>query len=159
MVVSCISGVIKSDIDSWFKKRIKELTELSKLHYSLIGMKKDEWAEEFNQPILDTAAFYEELRVEFGIVPDCEAKGIEELFGTIHCLPKEVKSDIVPFIRGKAKRYDSPILAEEANRLADALQNKVPGCTAAGKPSNPWLKRRGYTKADLVERGNIVQVK
>lgn len=159
MVVTCISEVVKQDIDTWFRKRIKELKELSKLHYGLIGMRKDEWQDEFHQPILDTADFYEQLRVEFAIVPDCEEKGIEHLLGTIHCLPKEVKSDIVPYLRGKAKRYGSEILAEETMRLADTIQNKVPGCTMAGKPSNPWLKRRGYSKEDLITRGNITQVR
>ena len=159
MVVSCISEVIKQDIDSWFQKRIKELKELSRLHYSLIGMKKDEWQDEFHQPILDTAEFYEQLRVDFTVVPDCEEKALEKLFGTIRCLPKEVKSDIVPFLRGKAQRYGNEILAEEARRLAETIQNRVPGCSMAGRPSNPWLRRMCFSKEDLVVSGNITQVK
>jgi hypothetical protein len=157
MVVTCISNPVKEDINIWFIKRIKELNDLAKLHHTLLGMSKTVWETEFHQPVKDTADFYEQLRTEFNLVPDCEKAPMEKLFGTIECLPREVKADIIPFLKGKAQRYPS-MYALEVRMLADTLQNKVPICTYAGRPSMQWLRRKGYTKEDLVTRGNIKQV-
>jgi hypothetical protein len=156
MVVTCISSPVTQDIDIWFKKRIKELQELSKLHHTLLGMNKNDWEQSFHQPVKDLAEFYDYLRTEFNQVPDC-AHPVEKLFGTIECLPREVKQDIVPFLKGKAKQYPE-MMSLEVIHLADTLQNKVASCTDSGRPSNQWLRRRGYTKDNLVTRGNIKQV-
>lgn len=155
MTVNCISEPLKQHLDGWFIKREKELTELGKLHPSLMGMNKGE-GEEFKQIMKDTVDYYESLRMEFGLVPDC-GEPLEKLFGTIECIPREIKQDLVPFLKGIAQRLPEPV-ALEAKRLAETLQNKVAICTDSGRPSNQWLRRRGYSKDDLVTRGNIRQV-
>lgn len=77
----------------------------------------------------------------------------------VKCLQKEFKSDIVHFLRNKAKyRSDDDKLAKELYNLADVIQNRIALCTGAGNPSGPWLRRHGYTKDDLVMIGNIIQV-
>ena len=141
-----IPNEIKADLDTWFDKRIKELGQLKNLHYALLGLKKDEYKEK-HQNVVDNMIFaYSEIG---GTLIEGE--------GVIRSLPKEFKSDIVSHLRSKAKLYTDET-AKEAEELADIIQNRVPLSTKAGRVSRQWLKRKGYTKEDLIIKDNIQQV-
>lgn len=135
-----ISDELKQNLDSWFDKRIRELGNLKKLHYSLIGLKKHEYPD-FQNIVDDIIFTYSEIGTT---LVDGEGK--------IRCLPRTIKSDIVPYLRRKAEDYP------EAKELADVIMNRCPSCSPAGKISRPWLKRRGYSKEDLIVKNNITQV-
>lgn len=140
-----ISDEIKADLDAWFDKRISEWDNFKKLHYSILGLKKDEYPEWQNM-INDVIFTYSEIG---GSLVDGEGK--------ITCLPGAIKQDIVPFLKRKAKEYPSEI-SKEASKLADVIMNRVPSCTMAGNVNKQWLKRRGYSKEDLIVKNNIQQV-
>lgn len=137
-----VSDELKTDLDSWFDKRIREWGNLKKLHHSILGLKKDEYPEWQNM-IDDMIFTYSEIGTT---LIDGEGK--------IRCLPREIKQDIVPFLRRKAKEG-----FEDASELADVIQNRVPICSGRGTPQGSWLKRRGYTRDDLITKDNITQVK
>jgi len=135
-----LSDELKQNLDSWFDKRIRELGNLRKLHPSLIGLKRDEYPA--FQEMVDSIIFtYSEIGTT-----------LVEGEGKIECLPRTIKSDIVPYLRRKAEDYP------EAEELAEIIMNRVPSCSPAGYVSKPWLKRRGYGKEDLVVKNNITQV-
>jgi len=141
-----IPDELKADLDSWFDKRIKEWGELKKLHYSLLGMKKEEYTVAWQGMIDDVIFTYSEIGTT-----------LIEGEGKIGCLPREIKMDIVPFLKRKAKEY--PVeTAKKTEELADIIQNRVPGCTMAGRVNKAWLKRRGYSMDDLIMKDNIRQV-
>ena len=135
-----LSDGLKQNLNSWFDKRIKELGNLKNLHYSLLGLKKIDYPE--YQAMIDTLIFtYSEIG---GVLIDGEGK--------IRCIPREIKSDMVGFLRRKAKDYP------DAGELAELIQNRVPSCSVGGNISRPWLKRRGYSKNDLIVKDGITQV-
>jgi len=140
-----IPDEVKPDIDRWFDKRIKEWGNIKNLHYALLGMKKDEWPE-WKMMIDDVIFTYSEY-----------ATTLVDGEGEIPCMPKEIKQDIVPFLKRKANDYPDDV-GRKVLKLADTIQNKVPICTARGTPSGSWLKRRGYSRDDLVVKDNIKQV-
>lgn len=135
-----LSDGLKQDLNSWFDRRIKELNDFKNLHYSLLGLKKEDYLG--FQSMIDNLIFtYSEIG---RVLIDGEGK--------ISCIPREIKSDIVPFLRRKAKDYS------EAGDLAELIQNRVPSCSIGGRISRPWLKRRGYSKEDLIVKDGITQV-
>ena len=140
-----IPNELKQDLNRWFDKRIKEWGNLKNLHYALLGMKKDDWPE-WKMMIDDIIFTYNDI-----------ADTLIEGEGEIRCMPREIKQDIVPFLRRKASDYPEDI-SRQIIILADTIQNKVPICTARGTPSGSWLKRRGYTRQDLIKKDNITQV-
>ena len=142
-----IPDEIKADLDSWFDKRIKEWGELKKLHYSLLGIRKEDYPIAWQGMIDDVIFTYSEI-----------GDTLVENEGKIDCLPREIRMDIVPFLKRKAKEYPDET-SKEAMELADIIQNRVPSCTMAGRVNNAWLKRRGYSKDDLIVKDNIRQVK
>lgn len=141
-----IPDELKTDLNIWFDKRIKEWGDLKNLHYSLLGMKKEEYPIAWQGMIDDVIFTYSEI-----------GDTLIEGEGKINCLPREIKQDIVPYLKRKAKEYTGDT-AKHTENLADTLQNKVPSCTMAGRVNRQWLKRRGYTKDDLVYKDNIRQV-
>ena len=137
-----VSDELKANLNSWFDKRIREWVDLKKLHYSVLSLKKEEASEW--QGIIDDLIFtYSEIGAT---LIDGEGK--------IRCLPREIKQDIVPFLRRKAKEG-----VEDASELADIIQNRVPACSGRGTPQGGWLKRRGYTRDDLITKEKITQVR
>ncbi len=136
---------IKTDLDRWFDKRIKEWGNLKHLHYALLGMKKTDYPE-WQMMIDDIIFTYEGI-----------ATTLIDGEGEIKCMPREIKQDIVPFLKRKAKDYPEDT-GRHVIQLADTIQNKVPICTARGTPSGSWLKRRGYDRSDLTIKNNIQQV-
>ena len=135
-----ISDGLKQNLDIWFDRRIKELGNLKKLHYSLLGLKKNEY--QGFQSIIDDLIFtYSEIG---GVLVDGEGK--------ISCIPREIKSDITPFLRRKAEDYP------EADTLAKLINERVPSSSPGGRISTPWLRRKGKTKDDLVWKDNIRQI-
>lgn len=141
-----IPDELKHDLNNWFDKRIKEWGELKKLHYSLLGMSKEEYPVAWQGMIDDIIFAYNEMG-------NCLVDGD----GKITCMPREIKQDIVPYIRRKAQDYTGDAV-KQAEDLAETLQNRVPTCTLAGRVNRQWLKRRGYTKEDLTTKDNITQV-
>lgn len=116
--------------------------------------------EGFHDMVDDAIIGYTSLSLEIDQIPDCKGE-FSPLFGTIKCLPREIKQDLIPFLRRKAKYYSETgnnELSKEAGKLADVFQNKVCNCTTQGNPSGPWLYRRGFKKKDLVVAGNIQQI-
>jgi len=116
--------------------------------------------EGFHEMVDDAIINYTNLNLEINDIPDCKGE-FSPLFGTIKCLPREIKQDLVPFLRRKVKSYSemgNEELAKEAGKLAEVFQNKVCNCTTQGNPSGPWLYRRGNVKKDLVIAGNIQQL-
>jgi len=113
--------------------------------------------EAFHQQVDDAIVNYTSYALELMKCPTC-GEGFEELFETIKCMPREIKQDIVPYLRSRAKTYSDTALSKEAKTLADLFMNKVANCTDAGQVSYPWLHRRGYKKSDLVSVGNIMQI-
>ena len=137
---------LKADLNNWFDKRIKEWGELKKLHYSLLGMKKEDYPVAWQGMIDDIIFTYTEIG-------NCLIDGE----GKIDCMPREIKQDIVPYIQRKAQQYKDDA-AKQAEKLAVTLKERVPTCTMAGRVNKTWLKRRGYTKDDLTVKDNIQQV-
>jgi len=140
-----ISSELKSDLNKWFDQRIRNWEQLRRLHHSILGLKRDE-AMNWQQMVDDIIFTYSEIGTT---LVDGE--------GSIRCLPREIKQDIVPYIKRKAVDY-SPEVAKQAIELADTLQNRVPACSGRGTPQGAWLRRRGYTRDDLVVKDNITQV-
>lgn len=135
-----LSDELKQNLDTWFDRRIKELGNLKKLHYSLLGLKKTEYPEW--QGMIDDLIFtYSEIG---GVLVDGEGK--------ISCIPREIKSDMVSFLRRKASDYP------DAGVLATLIHERVPSSSVGGRVSKPWLRRKGYTKADLVWKEGIQQI-
>ena len=135
-----LSDKSKHDLNSWFDKRIKELGNLKNLHYSLLGLKKDEYPGW--QSMIDDLIFtYSEIG---SVLIDDEGK--------ISCIPHEIKSDMVSFLRRKATDYP------DAGDLAELIQNRVPSCSISGRISSSWLRIRGYSKKDLIVKDGITQV-
>lgn len=132
-----LSDGLKTDLDSWIDRRIKELNGLKNLHYSLLGLKKEEYPGW--QTMIDNLIFtYSEIG---NTLIDGEGK--------IKSIPREIKSDMVGFLRREAKDYP------EAGDLAELIQNRVPSSGV----SSSWLRRRGYSKDDLIVKDGITQVK
>lgn len=179
MVVSCISDPIKDDLMWWMQNRISTLENVKKLHKDLLKEEEEIWDEDpvkktmikrvrkkpmskegyqlFHDTIDDAIMNYTSLGMEFLKCPTCGETGFQELFETIKCIPREIKQDLAPYLRRRAKEYDGE-LAEEANRLADLFMNRVANCTDSGNVSYPWLHRRGFKKSDLIAKGNILQL-
>ena len=183
MTVHCIVEPIKEDLVWWMQDRISTLENFKKLHPSILKEEEVKWEydnikeiqvkrirkkpmskegyQAFRETIDDAIMNYTNLGLEFMKCPTCGDETFEELFGTIQCMPHEIKSDVAPYLRGRSKHYDEKgetKTAEECKKLADLFMTKVANCTGKGTPSYPWLHRRGYKKSDLVERGNILQV-
>lgn len=191
MVVYCISSELKNDIDKWFSGRIHDWMNLGKLDRLIKtdrevldeeGKPKWKWDAHKEKMVkvvnknrylnkeeraahkemcTNMAVYYGQLQDDFSKCPGCKGS-VDVLFETIECLPRETKSDLVPFIKRKSDTYDQQgmsELAKEALVLADTLRNKVAICSLAGRPSRSWLRRKGYTTDDLVKAGNILQVK
>lgn len=135
-----LSDGLKQDLNSWFDKRIKELGNLKNLHYSLLGLKKDDY--------LGWQSMIDALIMTYSEIGNTLVDGE----GEISCIPREIKSDIVPFLRCKAEDYP------DAGDLAELIQNRVPSCSVGGNISRPWLRRRGYKKEDLIVKDGITQV-
>ena len=180
MVVSCISESIKDDLMYWSQDRINTLDNVKKLHRGLLKEEEVNWEydeikkisvrrvrkkpmsregyEAFKDTIDDAIINYTSFALEFLRCPSCDGEDFEELFETIKCMPREIKQDLVPYLRGRSKTYTDTSLSAEARALADLFMNRVANCTDAGQISYPWLHRRGYKKSDLVSEGNIMQI-
>lgn len=109
---------------------------------------------EFYHNMIDDAIInFTSLSIEIEKVPSDS--------GTINCLPIEIKQDLCPYLHRRAKSYSDigkTKLSTEAENLSQVFKNKVASCTPQGIPSYSWLKRRGFTKKDLIESGNILQL-
>jgi len=183
MTISCISDEIKDDLTWWMQQRISSLENFKKLHRALLNEEEIKWDydpikktsvrrvrkkpmskegyEAFHGLIDDAITNYTSLGLEFIQCPSCGETDFEPLMGTIQCMPREIKQDVSPYLRGRSKHYaeeGNAKLSEEAGKLADLFMNKVANCTGHGTPSYPWLHRRGFKKSDLVEEGNILQI-
>lgn len=135
-----LSDELKQNLDSWFDKRVRELGHLKKLHYSLLGLKKDEYPG--FQGIIDDLIFtYTEI-----------GTALIDGEGKISCIPREIKSDMVAYLKRKAEDYP------EAGVLAETIHERVPNSSPGGRVSKPWLRRKGKTWADLVWKDNIQQI-
>lgn len=141
-----IPDELKADLDSWFDKRIREWDELKKLHYSLLGIKKEDYVVAW-QGMIDDVIF------TYSSIGDTLIEGE----GEIRCMPREIKQDIVPFLKRKANEYTGDT-AKQTLELADTIQNRCPICSARGTPQGSWLKRRGFTRDNLVKKDGITQV-
>jgi len=183
MTVSCIPDEIKDDLVWWMQDRISTLENIKKLHRALLKEEEVKWDfdpiketqirrirkkpmskegyEAFHGLCDDAIMNYTNLGLELMKCPSCGAEEFEPLFGTIKCMPREIKTDIAPYLKRRAKQYaeeGKESISTEANKLADLFMNKVANCTGVGTPSYPWLHRRGHKKSDLVEEGNILQI-
>jgi len=135
-----VSDEFKPVFDSWFDKRVRELGNLRNLHYSLIGLKRDEYSE--FQGIIDDLIFtYTEI-----------GTALIDGEGKIRSIPREIKSDMVQYLRGRATDYP------EAGVLAETIRERVPNASPGGGVSKPWLTRKGKTRADLVWKDNLQQI-
>jgi len=181
LVIRCASDELKDDIIFHIQRSINSLENFKNLHRGLLQEEIVKWEsnykgdmvrrvhkkpmskegyEEFQEQVNDAIVNYTNLNLEINDIPDCKGE-FSPLFGTIKCLPREIKQDIVPYLRRKVKYYSelgNEELAKEAGELAEAFQNKVCNCTTQGNPSGPWLYRRGHVKKDLVIAGNIQQL-
>jgi len=181
LVVRCTSDELKDDIIFHIQQSINSLENFKNLHRGLLQEEIVKWEpdhkgdmvrrvrkksmskegyEGFQEQVDDAILNYTNLNLEINDIPDCKGE-FSPLFGTIKCLPREIKQDLVPYLRRRVKYYSengNDELAKEAEKLADAFQNKVCNCTTQGNPSGPWLYRRGFVKKDLVIAGNIQQL-
>lgn len=119
----------------------------------------------FHDMLDDAIVNYSALGLEINSCPECGKKDYEVLFQTLKCIPREVKSDISPYLRNRSKYYEEKghsNLSDEAKKLSSFFVEKVPNCTREGlsapKPSPSWLRLRGFGKRDLVDKGNISQL-
>ena len=101
---------------------------------AFLGLKKDEYV--VHQLMMDDIIFtYAEI-----------GSTLIEGEGKISCIPKEIKSDMVAYLKRKAQDYD------EAGELAEVIAERVPNSSRGGRVSKPWLRRKGKTKADQKDR-------
>lgn len=144
-------------------QKFTKTTRGDQVFYKKVIRKKamsKEGYEGFQEQVEDAIVNYTSLNLEIDQIPDCKGE-FSPLFGTIKCLPREIKQDLVPYLRRRVKYYSemgNDELAKEAGKLADVFQNKVCNCTTQGNPSGPWLYRRGFGKKDLIITGNIQQL-